>query len=413
MKLTDTKGLIELLAAPWAIAPNVLRQIERTAEIYMRDAKAESLRRISRTDRASFDVRDGVAVLPAHGIIVKHPTILGLFFQETSTEEFASDFQAALQSPNVHSLVLHVDSPGGVVDGTEALASLIYGARGSKPIVAVIDGIGASAAYWVAAAAERVYITGEATQVGSIGVIATHTDVSKAEEARGVRVSEIVSGKFKNIVSPHAPLSADGRAALQETVDYLCGLFCGAVAQFRGVPPSQVAATEARLFFGQQAVKAGLVDGVRSFQTITDGLRSANGSSKKTAPSVAKAAAPKTIMDRIFDAGLSTDKALERLAAEVPPKAVQTVAPQQVSKLPDAEPAPHELARKAEQYRQRRLAAGIPCTTQQAVSHVSKRDADSSVEENALRIAEFVAEERRRGNSCTPSQAAARLGISS
>jgi ClpP class serine protease len=65
----------------------------------------------------------------------------------------------------------------------------------------------ASAAYWIGSAAEKVYISSDTTQVGSIGVVASHIDVSKAEEMQGYKTTEIVAGKYKRIASRYSPLT--------------------------------------------------------------------------------------------------------------------------------------------------------------------------------------------------------------
>lgn len=403
MRLTEAKGLLELLAAPWAIRPSMLRQIERTAEMYLRDAKPEAALRRMASARGGFDTRDGIAVLPARGIIVKRPTILGLFFQETATEDLASDFQAALGDTSVHSLVLHVDSPGGVVDGTESLANLIYGARGRKPIIAVIDGVGASAAYWLAAAADKVYITGETTEVGSIGVVATHVDVSKADEARGVKVTEIVAGKYKRVDSSHAPLSADGRAALQNAVDTLYGVFVGAVAKFRGVSEDRIAGTEARLFFGSQAVKAGLVDGIRTLDAVAAELRTGKPSTKAAVPAGVTTAA-------LAKAGPVEKLALmEKLAATVQPKAPVILTPrptpQQAIKPQASEPDPNETARAAQDYVLYESEHGRTVSFAEACAIVKARSQKDDPQQIARKAQRYKDEKAALGLSVTTAEA--------
>jgi signal peptide peptidase SppA len=268
--LTSRRGR-GVLSQPWAILPDALRRIEEAVDSYLRgdvvQAKARVTRHVPGGGRG-FNLVNGVAVIPVQGIVTKRPTILGWFFQEAVTEDIATEFKAALSSPDAQALLFHVDSPGGMVDGTESLARLIREARGQKPIVALIDGMGASAAYWLASAADRVFIAGETTAVGSIGVVVTHVDTSKAEEMRGVKVTEIVAGKFKRIASQHEPLTPEGRAAVQEIADQLYGVFVNAVAEHRRISAEKVARTEGRLFIGTRGIEAGLVDGVRTVETV-------------------------------------------------------------------------------------------------------------------------------------------------
>lgn len=183
---------------------------------------------------------------------------------------FAQAFQAAMADPEVTAILIHVDSPGGTVDGTQALAAMIFEARGKgKPIVTFTDGTMASAALWIGLAADEVVIDGDTTQVGSIGVVATHTDVSKAQEMRGVKTTEIVSSRFKRTPSSLLPLGRDGEDVLQENVNHIHKVFVGELARFRGVEVEALAeASDGRVFLGKKAIEVGLVDRVQSFHAL-------------------------------------------------------------------------------------------------------------------------------------------------
>jgi signal peptide peptidase SppA len=285
---SPARGALEMLDTPWAIAPNVLRRIEEMAGAYLRGELALPGARQVRPvpDRGrGLHLVNGVAVMPVTGVLVKRPTVLGFFFAEAVTESLAADFKAALADPQVNAILLLIDSPGGMVDGVESLARLVHSARGRKPVVALIDGLGASAAYWLASAADRVFVTGETTQVGSIGVVATHIDRSKADEQRGLKVTEIVAGRYKRIASEHRPLSGEGRAMLQDVVDRIYSVFVEAVARHRGIGVQQVLGTEGRVFIGKQAIDAGLVDGTSTLDRLLSGL--ASGSLRLPAPTAA------------------------------------------------------------------------------------------------------------------------------
>jgi len=112
--------------------------------------------------------------------------------------------------------------------------------------------------------------------VGSIGVVATHVDVSRAESARGVKTTEITAGKYKRIASSYEPLSAEGRASIQEQVDAIYEGFVEAVADGRGVSVRTVLSkmADGRVFIGKRAVDAGLADGVLSRDALIEQLAS-------------------------------------------------------------------------------------------------------------------------------------------
>ncbi|MDH5528380.1 MAG: S49 family peptidase, partial [Nitrospirota bacterium] len=119
-------------------------------------------------------------------------------------------------------------------------------------------------------AADSVFISGPTAQVGSIGIIATHIDQSQADAKQGIRVTEIAAGKYKGLASSHAPLSQDGKDQIQQKVDYLYGVFVETVARHRGVPVETVLKdmADGRVFIGQQAIDAGLVDGTATLEEL-------------------------------------------------------------------------------------------------------------------------------------------------
>ncbi|HMH17191.1 MAG TPA: S49 family peptidase [Burkholderiales bacterium] len=214
----------------------------------------------------SVVVEDGVAILSIEGVLAKKMNLFSAISGGTSTQLLQRDFALALQDPNVHSILLQVDSPGGEVTGTQEFCDQIFAARGQKPIVAVCDGVMASAAYWLGSAADETYISSLTAQVGSIGVVATHMDSSQAEEKRGIKVTEVSAGKYKRVASEHAPLTTEGRADLQDKVDQIYTVFVDDVARNRGVSSEKVLSemADGRVFIGKQAIDAGLVDGRRT-----------------------------------------------------------------------------------------------------------------------------------------------------
>lgn len=266
---------LDVLTAPWAIQPAKLLEIQAIYAAHLRGERAdiaaieERLGRKMANEPQPYSILDGVAVLPVEGVIAKRMNLFSQISGGVSTELVARDLQAALADPAVHSIVLRIDSPGGTVDGTQSLASAV--AAATKPVVTLANGLMASAAYWIGShASAGVYIEDTTTVVGSIGVVAAHTDVSGAEAQRGIKTTEIAAGKFKRIASQYGPLSEDGRQSIQDQVDYYYSIFVGAVAQARGVTPEKVLQdmADGRMFIGQQAVAAGLVDGVMSLSQL-------------------------------------------------------------------------------------------------------------------------------------------------
>jgi signal peptide peptidase SppA len=212
-------------------------------------------------EAASYKVDGGVAVIPVVGTLVNKTSGMEAMSGMTSYASIGAQLEQALADPRVSAILLDVDSPGGECAGMLELAERIYAARSVKPIHAVANPMAASAAYALAAAAS--HITAPAVSaVGSIGVITFHRDESKANEARGVKVTAIHAGARKADGSPHAPLSDDARAALQSRADGIYELFVDHVAKSRGMKASAVRSTEAGVFLGEAAKANGLVDAI-------------------------------------------------------------------------------------------------------------------------------------------------------
>lgn len=205
----------------------------------------------------------GIAVIPVHGTLVRRTLGLEAASGLTSYVEVAAQIDAAVADQQVAGVFLDIDSPGGEAGGVFELADRIRAASSLKPIWAHAGDSAFSAAYAIGAAASRLTLSRTAG-VGSIGVIALHVDQSVKDAKEGIAYTAITAGAHKNDFSPHAPLSAEAAASLQAEVDRLYAMFVGQVAAMRGIEPDSVRATEAGLYFGEQALEVGLADAVLS-----------------------------------------------------------------------------------------------------------------------------------------------------
>jgi signal peptide peptidase SppA len=277
--------ILDVLNSPWAIVPDKLFEI---TEIYSRHLRGEKIdvaaieAQIGKPlqhQPKGYQIADGgVAVLPVEGVLAKRMNMMMQFSGGTSMQHMTRDLRAALDDPQVNSVILAVDSPGGTVDGTLDVGRAVMDARGSdKPVVAWVDGLMASAAYWIGSAADSIFINSGTDMVGSIGVAMQHVDYSGADAQRGIKRTDIYSGAYKRIASDAGPLTPDGRAYLQAQSDYYYSLFVEHVAQQRGVSVDKVLSdmADGRIFIGQQAIDAGLVDGASTLDALIAEL--ANG----------------------------------------------------------------------------------------------------------------------------------------
>lgn len=216
--------------------------------------------------RAAPAVAPGIAVIPVHGTLVKRTVGLDAASGLTSYQDIGAMLEAALADPGVTGILLDVDSPGGEASGSFELARRVREAAAVKPVWAVANDAAFSAAYAIAGAASRVVVT-ETGGVGSIGVIALHIDQSVKDANDGYCYTAVTAGSHKNDFSPHEPLGDAAKAELQAEVDRLYGLFVGHVAAMRGLPEMDVRTTEAALYFGPNAVQAGLADAVGTLES--------------------------------------------------------------------------------------------------------------------------------------------------
>ena len=215
------------------------------------------------TPKAATATPAGIAVIPVHGTLVKRSLGLEAASGLTSYGEIAAMLDSALADPQVIGILLDIDSPGGEASGSFELARRVREVAAVKPVWAVANDAAYSAAYAIAASAQRLFVT-ETGGVGSIGVIALHVDQSVKDANDGYRYTAITAGAHKNDYSPHEPLSDSAKTELQSEVDRLYAIFTEHVAAMRGLKLDAVRATEAGLYFGGNAVAQGLADGVQS-----------------------------------------------------------------------------------------------------------------------------------------------------
>jgi HK97 family phage major capsid protein/HK97 family phage prohead protease len=221
---------------------------------------------LHQSEREEAEPTDPVAVIPVHGPIIPRAANMDMSSQAVGIDALQAQFRAALADDSVRAIVLDIDSPGGSAEMVPEFAAEILAARGAKPIVAMANTFAASAAYWLAAAADEVVVT-PSGEVGSIGVWSVHQDISAQLDMVGVKPTLVSAGKYKVERNPFGPLSADARDEMQRSVDEIYGEFVAAVAKGRGVKGSTVRAEfgEGRMVRAGAAVARGMADRVGTF----------------------------------------------------------------------------------------------------------------------------------------------------
>lgn len=221
-----------------------------------------------------YEVVGTVAKLYLSGPMTKQPTSMSWLIGGTSTKELIGTIEAALADPNVRSILLVVDSPGGQVTGTSDLAQALAKAAQIKPVVAYIEDCGCSAALWVASQACEVYCNTTA-MVGSIGCLYVLVDSSRAAAERGIMVYPITSSEHKAGAVDGMEVTPKQIAEIQRYVDAFAQHFCDAVAAGRSMTPEQIKTVHTgQVWIGEDAVAMGLVDAVMPLDEVLTRMQS-------------------------------------------------------------------------------------------------------------------------------------------
>jgi capsid assembly protease len=204
-----------------------------------------------------------IAVVSVIGTLVSRSGHLDAPSGLLSYGDIGQAIAGAMADPTVRGVILDVDSSGGEVGGLFDLVEQIRSIRseGGKPLWAVANESALSAAYAIASTADRVYVT-RTGEVGSIGVVAIHADESGADAKAGIAWTFIFAGDRKIDGNAHEPLSERARGTIQADVDRLQSEFCALIAGNRGVGSEAVRNTNAAIYRGELAVRAGLADRV-------------------------------------------------------------------------------------------------------------------------------------------------------
>jgi signal peptide peptidase SppA len=262
----------------WAIRPEKLEEIIAVMEIKAAGVEVP----YEAAPEKPVQRQQVVAVLSLFGIIGQRMNVIMKFSGGTSTEMFARDLRGLVAAPEVGSILIDIDSPGGAVFGVPELAQEIFNLRGKKPIVGVVNSLAASAAYWVGSAVDELVVT-PSGEVGSIGVYAMHTEFSGANARAGIKSTLISAGRLKTAGNELEPLGKEARVYLQSNVDRYYDMFTAAVAKYRGVNVGQVrdGFGEGGMVGAKDAVKMGMADRVGTFDEtlarMLKGIRTGNG----------------------------------------------------------------------------------------------------------------------------------------
>lgn len=218
----------------------------------------------------NFMIHGDVGVIEIKGSLTNKDSPWNRYYGVTSYGDVRNAVIYAANHADVKAILLDIDSGGGAVNGVADTGDLISMIDSKvKPVYAMTDGTMASAAYWLGSSARKVYASKVST-VGSIGVISTHMEYSKALKEAGINVTVLRAGEYKALINSVEPLT---KAAIEQAMGQLqtaYGIFLGHVADRRGVSVdvADKVMGQGREFMGEAAVGAGLIDGISNFDGV-------------------------------------------------------------------------------------------------------------------------------------------------
>ncbi len=212
--------------------------------------------------------RDGDSVSWT-GFLEQHNKIgvINLEGQIISADDLLKDLRKFQKKSSVKAIVLRINSPGGAVAPAQELYREIAKIRKKKPVVASMETVAASAAYYVASNTDRI-VCSSGTITGSIGVIMMLPDIQKAIDRIGINVKIIKAGKYKDIGSVVRPLTTEEQTILETFASEIHEQFIMHVAQARKGKIEEEKLREisdGRFFTGERAKELGLVDSIGNF----------------------------------------------------------------------------------------------------------------------------------------------------
>jgi protease-4 len=213
------------------------------------------------SEEAGFGPECNVAGLTFEGELLTYPIDDPAYTDVDSADSIIYELETAEADPNIEVILLEIDSPGGSPVAAQEITDTIKKTI-TKPVIVRIRGIGASAGYWVASAADRIFAS-KMSDIGSIGITMSYLDEALLNEQSGYTYNEINSGKYKDSGSSQKELTAEERALFQRDVDIMYQIFIDEIAQNRNLSQEEVKAlADGATMLGEMAKEKGLIDEV-------------------------------------------------------------------------------------------------------------------------------------------------------
>lgn len=215
------------------------------------------------------DTRNKIAVVYLAGLISESTD--GYTGIEGMVGDIKEQLRQAVDDKNVKAIVLRINSPGGEVVASDSIYQAVVEARKSKPVVASMDSVAASGAYYVAVGADYI-IASDLTITGSIGVILQSFTLTDLMGKIGVKAHTFKSGRYKDVLNFTREPTEEEKALVQDLIMEVYDKFVGIVAEERkmGVDDLKSGLADGRILSGKQAKSAGFVDEIGYFEDAVE-----------------------------------------------------------------------------------------------------------------------------------------------
>ncbi len=260
--------LTELQGSPLALAQGGFRELEALLYIASETKASDPYSPNDDTGNIAAVLQDSVLIIPVTGVMTKYSgwDYLGM-------DEVALQILQAEHDEKIVGTILLMNTYGGSTQSWIRMEEVLRARK--KPVIAVVDGMCASAGVYVACFCDRILALNPTCKIGSIGVMAQMIDSSEAEQKAGFKVLEFYppESKYKNKAEKDA-LDGDDKLLIEETLSPLARHFQETVRRQRPGLKEEEGVLEGKMYFAGDALNLGLIDGIctlpEALRTVAD-----------------------------------------------------------------------------------------------------------------------------------------------
>ena len=265
----------------WMVDPDQFRPLVSRVNgtnLHLHIQSDQAAHAIRQQNERTFQVTDdGVAVFRIEGPTMKRASSMS---GGTSTIRLRSQLKQARTDPAIVGAMLVMDTPGGTAKGNEDMAKAVAKFAATKPIIAFVDDMTASAGVSVASQACEIWANNDAAMYGAMGTYAALVDSSGMAEKLGIEVLVIKAGDYKGMGEPGTKITEEQLQEAQRIVNRLNESYLSMIASGRKRTIDSIRPlADGRVIFADDAKAAGLIDRIGPFTQAVSRLKSLSGSS--------------------------------------------------------------------------------------------------------------------------------------